>query len=173
MFAYSPTNITINTTNQTFTFTTYSINGSVVYTYINCNNVISNVSGSPLGSTVSVFLNVSPTSVIRCKFALSSIEVPYYDFNVTYRGFTSNNQSFENSAKYIKDNTQEVWLTLLSYVIMLIIAIGIKQRYPDTRITGVIFCVGTIVFVSIGWIDWVAGGVSATIGLLMLYMGSR
>jgi len=172
-YSYSPMNSIINKSNENFTLTTYSINGSILYTYINCEGSIQNVSGSPLGSTVSVNLNITSSSLITCMYAFDVVESGYYSFNVTYRGFTETNTSIKASAKIVKDSTNQVWLTLLSYIIMLVVVIGIKQNYPDTRITGVILCVGTIFFVAIGWIDYIAGGVSATIGLLLLYVGSR
>jgi len=170
---YSPTNSNLNGSNQTFTFTTYSVNGSIVYTYINCDGSIQNVSGSPTGSSVSVNLNYSVNDIIMCMFAMDVTGYGYYSFNVSYYSFDEVATSIKNSAIYIRNNTNNLWLTLLSYVITLLIVVGIKQSYPDTRITGVILCVGMIFFTSIGWINAVAGGVSATIGLLLLYVGSR
>lgn len=170
---YSPTDSNLNGTNQTFTFTTYSVNGSIIYTYINCDGSIQNVSGSPTGSSVSVNLNYSANDIIDCTFAMSISGYGYYSFNQSYYAFDEVGTSIKNSANYIRNNTDNLWLTLLAYVITLLIVVGIKQNYPDTRITGVILCVGMIFFTSLGWINAVAGGVSATIGLLLLYVGSR
>lgn len=169
---YSPTNVSINASSQVFSFTTYSITGSVTYTNLTCNGVSDSDLGAPTGSTVSVTLNITPSTKVTCVFGVGTIG-GNYQFIIYYHGFEEYATSIKASAERVKDSTSEIWLTLLSYFIMVMVAIGIKQKYPDTRIIGVVFCVGTIIFVSIGWINWIAGGVSATIGLLILYTGSR
>ena len=172
-YSYSPIEQTLNKTNNTFSLTTYSANGSVIYTSINCSNSIQNTSGSPTGTTVGANLNVSEGSTILCRYEFNIVEYGYYSFMVSYRRLSNEATTIKDSAEKIKQSTEQVWLTLLAFIIMLLVAMGVKQRFPDTRITGMIFCVGTIFFIAIGWINWVAGGVSATIGILLLYMGSR
>lgn len=172
-YAYSPLGTTINSTNETFSFTTYSLNGSVIYTYMDCDGNVQNVSGSPTGSTLSINLNVTAGATLTCQYGFDTVQSGFYSFNVTYIGYSPYPDSFASSGAKIKSLTNILWLTLLSYIIMCVVAIGMKRFYPDPRITGAIFCIGTIIFVSVGWINYVSGGVSATIGLLFLYVGSR
>ena len=172
-YSFSPTSTTLNTTANTFSLTTYSANGSVIYTYINCNNNVVNTSGVPVGTTVNVNLNVLEGQTVNCTYAMNIVDYGLYSFDVKYRRLSNSTATLRASAEVISNSTEKVWLTLLAFIIMVLTAMGVKQSFPDTRITGVIFIVGTIFFIAIDWINFVAGGVSATIGVLLLYMGSR
>jgi hypothetical protein len=172
-FYYSPVSTGLNGSSQWFNFTTYSINGTILSTNISCNGVSSQSTGSPSGSGVSVLLNVSSLSVINCQFGFTASETGAYVFNITYRAFTPFNTSFIGSSDRIRNSTSSLYLTLLAYFIICLACLGMRRVYPDPRITGIIICGGLIFFVALGWVDEVAGGVSATIGLFLLFMGSR
>jgi hypothetical protein len=157
-------------TNNTFRFNTFSADGNIVYSYINCNGIVYNVSGSPTGSSLSVNLNASRVS---CLFAMNLVGYGFWSFNQSYRFYSPEPTSMVSSAHKIAESTEKVWLTLLAFIIMTLIAMGLHNKISDSRVSVGVFFIGTVFFVYLGWIDYIAGGVSATICALLLFMGSR
>jgi hypothetical protein len=184
-YNYYPKTTSVNQSLNTFSLTSQSDNGTIIYTYIKCNNESDNVTGSPQGATSQVIINTTNynSSVVNClfefKFDIGSgnFTPQIISFNRTYNiiGIAPAGESIVDSAKDIKDDVANgSWLAILSYCII-IVAVGLVNSWSDgNRIaTAGVTCALIIVFSAIEWIDPLIGGLIAFIGLALLFMGSR
>jgi hypothetical protein len=172
-YYYSPASSQLNSTPSTFSLTSVSNNGTILSTSITCNGFNDNVSGSPTGSSVSVSLNVNSTSVVRCKFDIDVDEYGLYSFNQTYRYLNQTNTSFVSQSEQTRNNSNSAWLTIFSFIIIILMCVGASQMSGNPKFIKGVGILGIIIFTSISWIHPVAGGVSAFIGLLLLFMEGR
>lgn len=129
-----------NVSNQVFTFTTLSTNGtfgtnSILWSAMNCGGTWDNVSGSPSGSTLIQSLDLSNLQgqTLTCQYGLQvDSYVPFY-FSNTFlvQGFENKSTSLVNVANdvIIKD-TPKAWLGILA---MFFIAAAVLITYEFSK----------------------------------------
>lgn len=163
-YDYFPTNTTLINGTYTFGIRSLSINGTILYTQVNCSGGnFSNVSGFPGGATAQVTVDLSQYSgTFTCNYQMAVDQFPVLSFNQAY--FITSNTGYPNSnlitaadktkAQLSTMASGRAWTPIIAIFIVFIIAITAHQLSGgQSRISTVAALAGIILFASLGWLS--------------------
>ena len=174
-FAYSKSNFTLsNSSNYTFYLYTNSVGGALVFSNISCPS-FSLQDSNPSGALLSQSVDVSGLSSFNCTFSFrTSLMNSTYSWISFFKVYTPSNSSLIGSLPQISDEVgNRGWMTILAYFIIVFAVIVVARMTSDPRVIGFVILSGIVLFVFVGWIGYLVGGITATIGFFLMFMGGR
>lgn len=175
-YLLTPQNSTLPVGTNTFSIQTSSANGILLYTYINCNGNISNLSGFPNGATASVQVTTLASEKVSCTYKLSATGFDdvtfyknYYTQNVNPQTETNLRSSMEN-LKNSLGNTGGAWTTILAYFIIIGVAGTILGLTGNTIASTFVVFTGIVGFALLGWISPSIAFFTCGLALLIYYL---
>lgn len=178
-FLITPTNISLPVGTNTFSIQTSSINGVLIYTYINCNGNISNLSGFPNGATASVDVTTLTSSTIYCTYKLSATgynDVTLYNnYNIKTTNTATQTNLIDTMENLKNDlgNNGSIWTTIIAFLIIIGIAGTFLGLTGNSLVVTFVVFAGITGFAILGWIDKTIAFFTVAIALLTYYLYNR
>jgi hypothetical protein len=184
-YYFSPNTTQIDQGLTNFSITTYNASFSVSWTSVNTNGTITNVSGSPGGSTASNQVNLSNyIGVYPVIFSFNYLDPntnTYKTINIPINYFVGNYTYFDNN---IKDSLEDlkneiegdedvsggIWLVILALFITIAGIVTVMQLSGNTT-AGVVVGFGfSIFFAVIGWLSPIMIAAQGIILVMILFI---
>lgn len=164
-YDYSPMNTTLQNKSQTFSITSLAVNGTILWTYVNCDGGhTQNVSGFPNGATASTTVDLSNFSgTYNCNYQLAVDQFPVKSFTIHYyitgslAGYP--NANLAEAADKAKTDISSMgsgaaWLSILAIFLIAATAVLAHQLSMGmSKISTVAALAMTLVMASLGWLS--------------------
>jgi hypothetical protein len=178
VYSYTPEDNDLETITYNFTFTTTSKTGgvgsnSILWTAMNCNGSISNVSGSPSGTTITQEVDLSGTATLTCEywFRVDGFEPVYFTNVYNTFNYTGGNYTLPTALDRAGDDIDShAWNGLLALLITFAFAfLAFEVSKGDQAVTTIAAFGTQLYFAIIGWLPLVMVSITVFIAALLFF----
>lgn len=173
-YSFSPKNNSIVNGSVTFSLTTTSTKGNIIWTAVTVNGSTTNVSGQPSGTTVNVPFNTAgmegETVYVTYSFQVDSY--PSFVILMGYRvpGIGIGHTNLEHSLESWRQNLGTGWMGIFALFIIVSVVIVLTQLADNPTVGTIGGFIFLIFFAAVGWFSVTVTIFIAIVGLMMFLL---